>query len=120
MDGIMSAAASEETYDYPHPELNKEITAIGGHYIITKEVRLSYQGKKLLYVAGTAMVDTTCCGFSGCGFATVAGFVRRWKYKTNEHNLAVSEVTPVTSPAARKELQQLIEKKELVTQVNFN
>lgn len=109
-----------KTYDYPHPELNKEVNAIGGHYIVTKEVRLPYNGRELLYVVGTAMVDRACCGFSGCGFATVAGFIKRWKYTTNKFGMDVSEVTSVALPADRKQIQKMLEQKEFVTQVNFN
>lgn len=111
---------SQTTYDYPHPELNREVDAIGGHYVITKEVRLPYNNQELLYVVGTAMVDKTCCGFTGCGFATVAGFVRRWKYRQNDHQADVSAVDRVTSEKMRRDIQQLIEKTEWVSQINFN
>ena len=37
-----------ESRDYTHHELNEEVTAIGGHYVLTKEVRLPFQDREVL------------------------------------------------------------------------
>ena len=54
---------------YVHPLINQEITAIGGRYLLTKEVRLPFEGREALYVVGYAVVDNSCCGMGGMAFA---------------------------------------------------
>ena len=105
--------------EYVHQQLNEEITAIGGHYVLVKEVRLPFRGREVLYVVGHAAFDTACCGAGGCAYALVPGFILDWKGRTNEDHLAVSLVEPVRGEAVQKELRQLIEKKEAINQVRF-
>ena len=51
---------------YVHQPLNQEVTAIGGHYLLVKEVRLPFEGREVLYLVGHAAFDTICCGPGGC------------------------------------------------------
>ena len=44
-----------ESHEYIHHDLNREVTAIGGHYVLTKEVRLPFEGREALYVVGYAI-----------------------------------------------------------------
>ena len=39
---------STDRQDFVHPELGREVTAIGGHYVFGKEIRLPYNGRELL------------------------------------------------------------------------
>jgi hypothetical protein len=50
---------------YVHRGLDEVVTAIGGHYRFTREVRLPFGGQELLYRCGYAVFDTTCCGRGG-------------------------------------------------------
>lgn len=106
--------------DYAHPELNCEIRAIGGHYLVTREARLPFQGEDVLYAVGNGIVDRTCCGFGAFCYATVAGYVRQWQYKKDAHNRPVSQVEPVTSAREQAQIEKLIKQHEtMVSQVNF-
>lgn len=105
--------------EYVHQELNQEITAVGGHYALVKEVCLPFRGRKVLYLVGYGIFDTTCCGIGGCTYALVPGFILDWKSKTNGDGLAVSRVEPIRDEAVRKEVQRLIKGKEIVQQVRF-
>lgn len=106
--------------DYAHPEINSDITAIGGHYVITKEARLPYQGEEVLYFVGNGIVDRTCCGFGAICYATVAGYVRQWKYARNADNQWLSQVEPVTAAREQDQIKKLIKQHEtMVSQVNF-
>ncbi|MCP4750211.1 MAG: hypothetical protein GY866_04925 [Proteobacteria bacterium] len=107
------------TSDYVHDDLNQEFTAIGGHYVVTDEVRLAFGGREVLYVKGYAAFDTTCCGSGGCGFALVHGFVDGWKGSVNEKGLFVTRVELVREASVQKELRTLIDARETVNQVNF-
>jgi hypothetical protein len=105
--------------EYVHQELNQEVTAIGGHYLLAKEVQLSFQGGEVLYLVGHAAFDTSCCGVGGCAYALVPGFILDWKSATNEDGLAVSQVESIHDTDAQQKLQRLIQKQEMVHQVRF-
>ncbi len=105
--------------EYVHYELNQEFTAIGGHYVVTKEVRLPFAGREVLYTTGYGVVDTSCCGTGGCGFALVYGYIAAWRGKRNDDGLAVTKAEPIRDEAVEKELRVLINGRETVTQINF-
>jgi hypothetical protein len=105
--------------EYVHQDLNQEVTAIGGHYVLVKEVRLPFHGRELLYLVGHAAFDTTCCGVGGCAYALVPGFILSWKSRMNKEGLVVSEVEPVHDKGVQEQVRKLIEKKEMVHQVQF-
>jgi hypothetical protein len=81
--------------EYVHQDLNQQITAIGGHYVLAKEVRLPFHGREILYLVGHAAFDTTCCGPGGCAYALVPGFVASWHSSQTEDGLAVSRLEPI-------------------------
>lgn len=106
--------------DYAHPELNRDITAIGGHYVVTKEARLPYQGEEVLYFVGQGILDRTCCGFGAVCYAGVAGYVHRWKYARDQHDRSVSQVEPVSDAREQSQIEKLIRQIEpMISQVNF-
>ena len=102
--------------DFIHPELGVEITAIGGHYVFTKEIRLPHRGREILYYVGYAVLDTT----GGSAYVLVAGYIKKWKYKTDHNNAPLSEVEPIRDEIVQKELRRLIQNREKVFQVSFN
>jgi len=108
-----------EPRDFAHPELDHEVASISGRFAFTKEARLTAGGREVLYLTGYGVVDTSCCGTGGCGFALVPGFVVQWKHTTNESGLAVSKVEPVRDPGAQEGIRRLICDREMVSQVNF-
>ncbi|MFC1859240.1 hypothetical protein ACFL9U_14620 [Thermodesulfobacteriota bacterium] len=108
-----------EAVDYAHPQLDQEVTAIGGHYVLTKEMRIPFRNREVLYFIGHAAFDTTCCGAGGCSYALVPGIVVEWKYKTSPDARAVSLVKPIRDPSDREEIRRLVEEKEIIQQINF-
>ena len=106
--------------DFVHPKLGQEVTAIGGHYVFGKEIRLPFEGREILYFVGYAVLDSTCCGVGGTAYVLVAGYIGQFKYRRNRNGLPVSKVAPVQSRIDRKQIQNLIRKKEMVYQVTFN
>lgn len=105
--------------DYVHQSLNEEITAIGGHYRLVKEARLSYRGREVLYLVGHAAFDTTCCGPGGCAYAVVPGFVTSWRSSKTGDGLAISQLEPIREPDIQNDIRQLIERMETIQQVIF-
>ena len=110
---------SSDIQDFVHPELGREITAIGGHYVFDKEIRLPYDSREILYFVGYAVLDSTCCGVGGCAYVFVPGFIRHWKYRRDQGDCFVSKVEPIGEPAIQKEVREAILKKEMVFQVTF-
>ncbi|UCH22075.1 MAG: hypothetical protein JSU83_02135 [Deltaproteobacteria bacterium] len=104
--------------DYVHPKLGQEITAIGGHYVFGKEIRLPYNGREVLYFVGYAVLNSTCCGVGGCAYVLVPGFIQAWKYKKSEDAL-VSKIEPIHDSIVQQEIRRVIQRKEMVYQVNF-
>ena len=107
------------TKKYPH-ELNEEVFSIAGWYELDKEEKIDYGGKEYLYMVGTGVIDSSCCGTMGCQFAVVPGSIVSWKSDTNEEGVITSEVEPVSDQKIRDALRKmLLEKEETVNQVNF-
>mgnify|MGYP000544297195 CR=1 FL=1 len=106
--------------DFIHPVLNKAVRSISGHYIVSQEKRMSYNGREVLYLIGCAFVDTSCCGPGGCSYALVPGYVKQWKYRFTPENLPVTQVDPIWNTDVQKALRRLIKQKEPVQQVNFD
>jgi len=108
-----------EPQDFTHPALGREVTAIGGHYMFGKEIRMSYESREILYFVGYAVLDSSCCGVGGVAYVLVAGFVRQWKYKKNHDDCFVSQIETIGDQTIQKEVRSMIQKKEMVNQVTF-
>ena len=106
--------------EYTHQELEKEVTFFSGYYIPLKESKLDYNGREVLYVSGTSVIESSCCaGSGGCAYAIVPGYVLNWKSKTSDSGLPVTEVETVTDKAARQEIAVAIKAAEFVGNVDF-
>lgn len=112
-------ATKTDSVEYVHPLLNETVTAIGSHYVLTKEQRIPHEGQALLYIIGHAVIDTSCCGVGGCGYALVPGFVLDWKFKTTPDNRPVSLIQPIHSPQTQKEVRRLIAQRESIYSIQF-
>jgi len=106
--------------DFTHPQLGREVTAIGGHYVFGKEIRMPFHNREILYFVGYAVLDSTCCGVGGVAYVLVAGFIKQWKIKKNQDNCFISVIEPIGELAVQKEVRSVIQKKEMVYQVTFS
>ncbi len=104
---------------FVHEPLDTEIQAIAGHYVLTREVRLPWNDRELLYLVGHAIFDTSCCGMGGCGYAIVPGYVLRWKHGEDGRGRPVSEVEAVGDEEDRRQLVAHIKREESLPQVQF-
>jgi len=105
--------------EYIHQELNQEIAAIGGYYVLVRESWYPYQDRAVLYLIGHAAFETTCCGTGGCAYALVPGFVLEWKQKANQDGLAISQVEPITDSETQQRIRRTLMDREPVHQVLF-
>jgi len=107
------------TKEFIHYPLNEEVRFISGYYQFAEEVRMVFGEDVLLVLLGHGVVDTACCGTTGCAYALIAGIVEDWKFRQNTDGLPVSRVAPVASEESRKEIEALLKKDHLVQQVVF-
>lgn len=112
-------ATVEQKRTYVHRELGGRVTAIGGHYVMDKEALMRLDGRSVLYLVGHAVLDTSCCGSGGCGYAQVLGYVEQWKSETDEAGYAMTVVTSVHDKRERQRIADLVKKTEMVQQVLF-
>ena len=106
--------------DFIHPLLDVQIMAIGGYYVIAKEGMLPFKDKEILYMVGYGILDNSCCGAGGCGYAIVPGYIVAWHTgKTQDQKQYISSVEPVEE-AFYKDIGNLLRTKETVSQVHFH
>jgi len=104
---------------FAHPALNEEVKSIAGWYLFSKEGTIRLGGSNVLFLVGHGVVDSSCCGSGGCSFALVPGAVVALKYAQDDQGRPVSLVAPITDPATREEIRDLLIRSEGVSQVNF-
>ncbi len=110
---------SLELAEYVHGPLDTEVRAIGGRYVFTDEFRVPFSGREIFYLVGHALFDSTCCGFGGCRYALVHGFITGWKKKKNPEGLFVTTVERVMDKKDQKEISDIITENITVNQVKF-
>ena len=111
--------SSPEIAEYIHGSLDTEVKAIGGRYVFTDECRIPFSGREVYYLIGHALFDSTCCGFGGCRYALVQGFIRDWKKKKNAEGRFVTTVERVIDRKEQNEITEVITKSITVNQVKF-
>lgn len=109
----------DRSFEYVHRGLDREVTAIGGHYRFDREVQIAFRGQQVLYLCGYALYDTSCCGLGGCGYALVQGVVERWQYRRDPEGFPITRLAVIDDPDCQRELDRLIQDQEAVSQVIF-
>ena len=87
--------------------------------MFTKEVKMHFNERDILYLVGHGFADTSCCGFGGFAYALVCGFVVSWKNEKNYDGVPVSEVEPIRDMALQADIRRRIQNEEIVSQVIF-
>ena len=107
------------SFEYVHRGLDREVTAIGGHYRFDREAQIAFRGQQVLYLCGYALYDTSCCGPGGCGYALVQGVVERWQYRRDPEGFPITRLAVIDDPDSQRKLGRLIQGQEAVSQVIF-
>lgn len=105
--------------EYVHCPLPLEVNSIGGYYVLQSERELPFEGKRLLYLSGYGVVDSSCCGTGGCRYIYVPGFVIRYKLKQDAAGNPVSLIEPVLDEGLRQKVRDALYQQEGVNQVVF-
>jgi hypothetical protein len=114
----MAVVTADHRKEYTH-ELNKEVRSISGGYTLEREERIEKGGREILYAVGNAVADSSCCGFWGCRFAVVPGYVLKWHDRIDDQRNPVSMVEPIADERLKREISQTLRDKENVSQIRF-
>lgn len=109
----------DRSFEYVHRELDREVTAIGGHYRFDREAQIAFRGQQVLYLCGYALYDTSCCGLGGCGYALVQGVVERWQYRRDPEGFPITRLAVIGDPDFQRDIGRLIQAREKVQQIVF-
>ncbi|MDO8567929.1 MAG: hypothetical protein Q7R57_04355 [Dehalococcoidales bacterium] len=104
---------------YTHLELDKEQHFLPGYYVPTKEVKLKYDGREVLYVVGQAAIESSCCAAGNFAYVIVPGFIVNWQKEKGLDGLPVSDVEPVSSKAAQRSIRKIIRDTEHIEHIEF-
>jgi len=94
--------------EFIHPELGKEVLALAGYYTPLEERILEYNGRKVLYIAGSICIDSSCCGTGNWNYIQIAGFVIKEHLRRDEGGPVVSDVEIIQSEEDRKNISRLL------------
>ena len=107
------------TQKYAHQEIEKEVLFPAGYYTPRKEVRLKYNGREVLYIAGYVVVDASCCGAANWAYVLVPGYIVHWQHERNENDLPITDVEPVKEETAKDAIRKLIREAENIQPIEF-
>ena len=111
--------SSREPDVHVHPDMHEPVVSIGGHYELTGEHELTVGRRRVLYATGVAILDTSCCGVTGCAYAVVAGYRAEGDAVPDAGGHRRSHVERIRDPAEQAAVRAAIEACETVTQVVF-
>ena len=94
--------------EFVHPELGKEIRALAGYYVPIEEKVMEYKRHKVLYIAGSICIESSCCGVGNWNYIQVPGFLLKERFRRNEDDLPVSEVEEIPSEEDRQNIRRLL------------
>ena len=105
---------------YIHPNLHEEVQANGGHYVLTDEFRLALDGERqILITKGHGVMDSSCCGFGGCSYVLVQGYIVEWKTNQDPRGQWISKVESIRDPNIKKQIEKELKRDPTIQQVNF-
>jgi hypothetical protein len=104
---------------YTHLKLSEDVVAPAGHYTPEKESRININGREVLYILSSAVVDASCCGNADFTAALVPGYIVRQDIASDNDGLSVSEVEPITDKTTREKVKKVIQETENISQVEF-
>lgn len=108
-----------ETREFTHPQLNREIEAISGHYEYIEESTIEYGERKLLLLSGYSVTDRSCCGTGGCIFISIPGYIVDHHHAQKEDGSFISTVEPVVDEEQRSSIRRLIRSNGYCQEVIF-
>ena len=104
---------------YTHLKLNQDVAAPAGHYTPEKESTININGREILYILSSAVIDSSCCGNADFTAALVPGYIINQQVTNGKEGLPVSEVEPISDKVTREKIKKIIQETENISQVEF-
>jgi hypothetical protein len=109
-----------KTKKYVHLKPGQDTSfGIAGRYTPYGVNIIDYNGREVMYEIGQVRMEASCCSLNDWVSTVVPGYVVDWKGSTNEDGLPVTEVEPITDPKARREISEIIQKREDLFVIEF-
>jgi hypothetical protein len=101
---------------YIHPELGKEVQALAGYYTPIEEKVIIYNGRQVLYIAGSICIDSSCCGVGNWSYIQIPGYLVKERISDSD---AASEIETIQDETDRKNIQKLMLEKYPSARIEF-
>lgn len=112
--------------EYVHRPIGSEVTSLAWHYLLIEEGKEVlggegpfHSGKEFLYVFGSSVIGSACCGAGEIRYLLVPGIIVTWKEHVNGEGLPVTLVEPVTGEEDRARVKKILSLKFPRYQVCF-
>ncbi len=105
--------------EFTHPELGKEVRALAGYYTPIEQNVLLYNERKVLYVAGSICIDSSCCGIGNWNYIQVPGFLVKEHAQGAKTSSSISEIETIQDEKDRNNIRRLLLEKYPEARVEF-
>jgi len=104
--------------EFVHFTLPLRVESMSGFYELIEEKVTEINGKKLLYYRGYGAADNSCCGYFGCGYVLVIGYLEKYRAFKNHEGIDISSISPIEGAQISK-IEKILKETEYVFQVVF-
>ncbi len=104
---------------YVPEEFGNEVEAPSGYYQPLEEAFLDHDGKRLLYIVGSACIDASCCGISSWKYLRVEGYVVGNDAPPSENAGTYLEVDTIDSESEKTAIRRLLLDKHPGVRIEF-
>jgi hypothetical protein len=105
--------------EYIHDELGQPVESIAGYYMPMKELKLSYNGREVLCILGSAAIESSHYRIGSCAYAIVPGYIVKWQFKQSDSGMPISEVETIRNEGDKDAIAAAINKIDPVTIIDF-
>jgi hypothetical protein len=103
-----------------HQQPGSEVTSHSWHYTVIEEGRVLSTAGTAVYVLGSAITGSACCGAGEIRFILVPGLIADDTGDPGADGTLFSMVEPVEDGQIRLEIESRLKKKYPMYQVSFN
>jgi hypothetical protein len=104
---------------YVPEDFGKEVAAPSGYYLPLEEVSIEYNGKRLLYILGSACIEASCCGTGSWKYVRVEGYVVENDPSQGQSDGVHPEVDTIESSSEGAAISELLLEKHPGARIEF-
>ena len=104
---------------YLPESFGSEIVAPSGYYQPIEEAVVDHDGRRLLYVLGSACIDASCCGIGSWQYARVEGYLVESDRPRGEDDRDRTEIDTIEDDSDRRAIIRLLLDKHPGVRIEF-